>query len=507
MHTTRLEQDVDAGPLGPCRLIKPLPADPHRRVWQAVFPGPNEHALVDAGLVCLLGDRQAPGPRVRAWKAADVARTDPARGVVLIHSRRGRTDLTSWLDADALRPVADLVDLAATLCRSLAEAHASNVHHGLIVPELVWVRAGMPELVDVGIEPETSDPAAADVTALGELLCWMLTGQPADTAALTPAARSPLVLACRGVAPGLPDIVRRAADVNSPDRFTSAAELEAALTGWLATERRRRVPSPRRGLVGLAACVVIAGLSGVAGALMEKHAAHAGVADAWRTSEKLAAQLAERSEELESLQKRIDLQNRIARSLHDSLRYHGNRHGVVANTTPSWSLAEMLLWPLHSDPKSLDRRMQFHVDRLTAARDLIEQAHETGRGHHMETLLLELNAGVWELQIGNLQQAHDLLGRAAPQLADRLDPTDPLARGATQLLDLAATGQEDFSRPVAAALEEWVARLLDQSSELQELSEFGALDPRQRFTRWRHDDTSAESDRAFTDRIRAGMTG
>ncbi len=505
MHTTRLEQDVDAGPLGPCRLIKPLPADPHKRVWQAVFPGQNEHALVDPGLVCLLGDRPAPTRRVRAWKAADVTRADPDRGVVLIHSRRGRTDLTSWLEADALRPIADLVALVAALCRGLAEAHAAGVHHGMVVPELVWVRAGSPELVDVGVEPDAPDPASADVAAVGELLCWMLTGQPAKASALT-ASRSPLALACRGVAPGLPDIVRRAADTNSPERYATAADLEAALIGWLATERRGRSTSPRRRLVGVAACAAIAGVSGVAGSLMEKHAAHAGVADAWRTSEQLTAQLADRSAELQTLQKRLDLQNRIARSLNDSLRYNPDRHGVVANTTPSWSLAEMLLWPLHSDPASVEFRMQFHVDRLTTARDLIEQAHESGRGEHLETLLIELNAGVWEFQLGNVQAAEELLDHAVSRLASRLDSNDPLARGATQLLEL-ARGSKESSAGCAVVMEDWVVQLVDRALHPDEPRTIGEFDPRPGYPGWRHDSSSAESDQAFTDRVRSGMAG
>ena len=231
-------------------------------------PSPPEGVFVKAG------------PVERLTREADLLRRAGHPGVVELVELRGQPApalLTRLVDGPSLAeapaaPVDDVAGLVAALATTVADLHRLGLVHGSIAPEHVIVApGGRPVLCGLADGADADDPIdrARDVSALGELLRWLLARATRPHTAVrrrTAGAIAPLLsIALRATNPD-PRLRPSASEMATDIR---AAAPHATLPGQAVTrepEPRRWFRAPVRAAVAvLAVSVTLVGVMWVGG--------------------------------------------------------------------------------------------------------------------------------------------------------------------------------------------------------------------------------------------------
>ncbi|MEP7326920.1 MAG: protein kinase [Gemmatimonadota bacterium] len=215
--------------------------------------------------------------------------------------------LRDRLNREKQLPINDAVRLATEVAAALDYAHRHGVIHRDIKPENIMLHDGSALVADFGIAlaissagggkrmtetgmslgtPHYMSPeqamgereitARSDVYALGAMTYEMLIGEPPFTgptaqaiiAKVMTSEPAGLIAQRRSIAPAIEDAVLTALEKLPADRFASAAEFAAALTGApTATRTAIRTTSARRGVRGWRALAIVGGVTFCLGAL------------------------------------------------------------------------------------------------------------------------------------------------------------------------------------------------------------------------------------------------
>ncbi len=380
------------------------------------------------------------------WLTPDSVEHDPRYGVTAVFRLdRGRL-LDGVPDAD-LGGLGDRARTIGRLCHAVARGHDAEIYHGHIGPMTVVLDGQTPMLLDAPVG--TSTPAgvrppgraAADIRALGELLRSLTEGVPC----------------ARAQRARLATIVAKASAEEASRRYPQVVrmgdELLAMAARPAASSRGRFV------LASTAAAVVLAGTAWAAFRAGET-----------RSSDKLdnaagllAAmdfEIRDRETRIQQLEEKFSTQRRLVSTTQDFFWFAEQRVGVTPYSTVAFNAIELLGWPELFTRSGADDRTIL-ADRLLLAREFVRAGYQRADGLHLDVIMTELMVAVWELQAGEVGNAVATLERVIPNLESRCIASDPLLRGAMQLLEYTRDRAAGREASLAPGAEAWVVRLIN----------------------------------------------
>ena len=490
------ERIITIDTLGPHRLLRCLIQSRSGRLWEAERINPDGDPIRSLIIVLEAEDDQAFRERVvtidrlgpHGWASPRVVARDTGGRRQVVFELNDDVLLDEW--AGGPRNEADRLRLALTLADGVDRAHEAGISHGRLSPSCVAVGADGPRLIDLPLGPPASPDAVRDDRwtgpwerrdeggVLGDRrrlaagMYWLLTGRPARDDRDHQAT-----LVRGGCSDAFAGMIARGFDPAAEP--ASAAALVRRIGAELAPAPPEKAegstPSRLRG-AGLAAAIACVGVLGfVAG-----QSGKSKIADSYeRAAIAYEAAAVEKDALIDELEQREALRRRAIGSVQDTLAYREYGAGITPNTLHLLGLIEMLTWPLDGSEESVNGRAKLHAERMKVARTLVDRAHIAADAEHIEVMLTELALGSWLFQSGKHAEAAVVLGGVSGRLQDRLQPSDPMRRGAEQLLQLAVdTALKDDPR-FAAGLEPWVARILanplDADSSRDAFEDFASI--------------------------------
>lgn len=487
MESTIQTQQLRADGMDPLTLTRCLRAGTGGEFWEAITadrptPEAGSHPRPDALVFVFKGtmhDFRARLGRIAelagfGWRLPDAVTQARGIGVVAIYTVSHTPDLGRWLAASPAPARPDVIALFADMCNALAAAHAAHMSHDHLGSDCVLVEGGKPLIIDLPLgevsvgehawaQESGGDPAppprlagARDIRAMGvglwsSLDRWASGARAGDH-------RNP-TLTGSGFEP-VEDILGRAAANGTARGYTQisrmATDLERLLTPAPATRPSGRWVGP--------ACVACAALLAGVGVLF----AYTGLTGARtlpvETEEsprlvRVQADLAEARSRNTELTALIDRRERAIGSLAETLHYSNYRPEPSKQSLAAWSMVEMLIWPIGEDQPSFERRINFQRERLENARRIVSESYATADSEHIDAMLAELCLAAWEFQLGHAGRAAPALESLLPRLSGRLQPSDPLLKGANQLLSHARSAVNGETVTPEPGDEPWVRTL------------------------------------------------
>jgi hypothetical protein len=529
-HTERILRTPG---LGACRLRRRLLVGDAGELWEAAVPDvPTEDDSRRTTLALIRREAAWASWRVRLEQVArlehlgwatpqGVGRNPDDDDVFAVYDLSASTPLDEWARGE--HPLRERIGVIAKLAASLTHAHARGVHHEHLSPCCIAMNGACPTIIDtpVGQRAHADDPwalpdapgsraaetpAAVDIARLGAGLFWILTGRPIGD--LESDGQDPVVLLrVQGVADELITIVCKSTGIGATPRYLQVSQFELDIVRVLArggVAARGRVRTSMSVLT--AAAVTLTGIGALAGYIVGNSGRAASLAASNERANVLQETLVAREAEMAAMRESHNRQFRAVDSIKESMRYSRYNPVVSANRLATWSMLEMLYWPVDGPGQSFENRVNFHETRVATFRRFVDHSYQVSNENHLDTMVAEVSLAAWEMQMGRPSMTVQILERVLPRLEPRLEPSDSLIRGANQLLDFAQAALRGEVPEEAPGTEPWVIHIAGNQIANLEVGEgntqYRELEPLQTTLAMRQTDPETEErDRKFTEEV------